>query len=83
VFTPVRSIGALALAGLLLVSFAAPVAAALPAFDLSTLAQAEGGLGTLVNAERTRQGLVALQVDPDIAAIARQRAEAMAAMDVM
>ncbi len=81
--TPFRSLGSLALAATLLVSFTSPVAAALPALDLSTLVQAEGSLASFVNAERTGQGLVALQVDPDIAAIARQRAEAMAAMDLM
>jgi hypothetical protein len=64
-------------------SSAGPAAAGLPAFDVSTLVQAEASLGSLVNAERTGQGLVALQVDPDVVAIARQRAEAMAAADVL
>jgi uncharacterized protein YkwD len=83
VLTSLRSLGALALAGLLLVSFAGPVAAALPAFDVSTLVQAEASLATLVNTERAGHGLVALQVDPAVAAIARQRAEAMAATDLL
>ncbi|MEX1168765.1 MAG: CAP domain-containing protein [Chloroflexota bacterium] len=79
----VRRLGALALAGLLVVSLAGPAAAALPSFDLTTLVQAEATLGSLVNAERTAQGLVELRVDPAVVAIARQRAEAMAATDVM
>ena len=82
-FTRVRRLGALAFAGLLVFSFAGPAAAGLPAFDVSTLIQAEASLGSLVNAERTAQGLVALQVDPDVVAIARQRAQAMAASDVL
>lgn len=81
--TTVRRLGSLAFAGLLVFSFAGPAAAGLPAFDVTTLVQAEASLGSLVNAERTAQGLVALQVDPDVVAIARQRAEAMAATDVL
>lgn len=68
---------------LLLVSVAGPAAAALPAFDLTTLAQAESNLNARVNAERTARGLVALRLDPDAVAIARQRAETMAATDVL
>ncbi|MDO8485968.1 MAG: CAP domain-containing protein [Candidatus Limnocylindrales bacterium] len=80
--TAVRRLGASLFAGLLLVSLAGPAAAALPAFDLTTLVQAEANLGSLVNAERTTNGLVALQLDPDVMAIARQRAETMAATDL-
>ena len=68
---------------LLLVSFTGPAAAALPAFDLTTLAQAEAELDSRVNAERAAQGLVALQLDPDVMAIARRRAETMAATDTL
>jgi uncharacterized protein YkwD len=81
--TTVRRFGALVLAGLLVISFAGPAAAALPTFDLTTLVQAEATLGSLINAERTAQGLVELRVDPDMVTIARLRAEAMAATDVM
>jgi uncharacterized protein YkwD len=67
----------------MLSAFAAPAAAALPMFDLTTLAQAETDLGLLINRERTTQGLVAFQPDPDAMAIARRRAEIMAAADVL
>jgi hypothetical protein len=67
----------------MLSAFAAPAAAALPVFDLTTLAQAETDLGLLINRERTSQGLVAFQQDPDAMAIARRRAETMAAADVL
>jgi len=81
--TAVRRLGALGFAGLLVFSFAGPVAAGLPPFDVTTLVQAETSLGSLVNAERKAQGLIALQIDPDVVAIARYRAEAMAATDVL
>lgn len=67
----------------MLAAVAGPASAALPVFDLTTLAQAETDLGLLVNRERTAQGLVELQLDPDAMAIARQRAETMAASDVL
>jgi uncharacterized protein YkwD len=70
-------------ASLLVFSFAGTVSAGLPAFDVTTLVQAEASLGSLVNAERKAQGLIELQIDPDVVAIARQRAEAMAATDVL
>jgi uncharacterized protein YkwD len=78
----VRRLGASAIAVLLLVSLAGPAAAALPSFDLTTLAQAEANLVTRVNTERSARGLVALQLDPAAAAIARQRAATMAANDL-
>lgn len=81
--TAIRRVSASLFAVLLLVSLAGPAAAALPAFDLTTLVQAEANLGSLVNTERTAQGLVALQLDPDVVAIARQRAETMAATDLL
>jgi uncharacterized protein YkwD len=77
-----RRLGASAIAVLLLVSLAGPAAAALPSFDLTTLAQAEANLVTRVNTERSARGLVALQLDPAAAAIARQRAATMAANDL-
>ena len=67
----------------MLLSVAGPAAAALPPFDLTTLAQAEASLATRVNEQRSAHGLVALRLDPDAVAIARQRAETMAAADVM
>ena len=81
--TVVRRLGAILFAGLLAAALAGPAAAALPAFDLATLAQAEANLGMMINAEREAQGLIDLQLDPDAMTIARQRAETMAAMDVM
>lgn len=81
--TLVRRLGAPLFAGLLAISHAGPVAAAVPAFDLTTLAQAQASLSSMVNAERTAQGLVDLQLDPDVMAIARQRAETMAAADIL
>lgn len=79
----VRRLGATLFACLLAASVAGPASAALPAFDLATLAQAETDLGSLVNAERSAQGLVAMELDPDVMTIARQRAETIAAADVL
>lgn len=81
--TITRGLGASFLAGLLLVSLAGPASAGLPAFDLATVVQAEASLGLLISQERELQGLVALQPDPDAMAIARKRAETMAATDLL
>jgi uncharacterized protein YkwD len=81
--TAVRRLGALLFATTLVASFAGTAAASLPPFDLTTLVQAEQHLAAMVNAERTTRGLVGLQIDPDVMAIARQRAETMAATDVL
>jgi uncharacterized protein YkwD len=81
--TTSRRFGAILIAGLMVLSFAAPASAALPPFDLSTLAQAESNLASRVNEQRAARGLVALQLDPDAVAIARKRAETMAAADVL
>lgn len=81
--TAVRRLSATLFAGLLLISFAGPAVAALPIFDLTTLVQAEADLGQLVNRARTAQGLVELRLDPDAVAIARRRAETMAAADLL
>lgn len=81
--TAARRLGALLFAGLLLASLAGPTVAALPAFDLATVTQAEADLTARVNAERLAQGLVILQADPDAMAIARKRAETMAATDLL
>jgi uncharacterized protein YkwD len=42
-----------------------------------------GSTVTLTNRQRTRLGLIALRADPDLMAIARDRAQVMAANDVM
>jgi uncharacterized protein YkwD len=81
--TTLRRLGATVIAMLMLVSFAGPAAASLPTFDLTTLAQAEANLVSRVNAERSARGLIALHLDPDAVAIARQRAETMAGADVL
>ena len=81
--SPVRRLGASLIALLMLAALAGPAAAALPPFDLSTLAQAESNLAIRVNEQRSAHGLVPFQLDPDAIAIARQRAETMAATDVL
>lgn len=81
--TLARRLGVLLSGCLIAATVAGPVAAALPAFDSSSLIQVEVHPGSLVNAERARHGLVALEFDPDVMAIARQRAETMAATDLL
>lgn len=58
-------------------------AAGLAAFDGPTLAQARTDLATLVNAQRVSHGLIALQLDPSAAALAGDRADAIASMDAL
>ena len=73
------------LAGLLLVPLAGTTAADAtrsPSTD-AVLTQAGLDLVTLTNRQRAKLGLVALRIDPDLMAIARDRAEVMAANDVM
>ena len=90
-FSATRRIVALVLAGMLVVPLAAPVGAAEPVpqdppaevVTPETLAQAELDLVTLTNRQRAAYGLVNLQMDPDLMAIAHDRAEVMAANDVM
>ena len=90
-FTATRRLAALVLAGMLVVPLAAPVGAVEPVpqdpvVDPVTpafLAQAELDLVTLTNRQRASYGLVSLQKDPDLMAIAHDRAEVMAANDVM
>ena len=90
-FTATRRLAALVLAGMLVVPLAAPVGAVEPppqdpVLDPVTpafLAQAGLDLVTLTNRQRAAYGLVNLQIDPDLMAIARDRAEVMAANDVM
>lgn len=81
--TAVRRLAVILFAGLIMASLAGPAAAALPVLDVTTLVQAEAALAAQVNVERKAQGLVNLQVDPDVVAIARKRAETMAAADVL
>jgi uncharacterized protein YkwD len=54
-----------------------------PAVTPEVLAQAELDLVTLTNSKRAAHGLVAVRMDPDLMAIARTRAEVMAANDVL
>ena len=89
--TAARRLAALLLAGMLIVPLAAPVGAVEPppldpVVQVATpefLAQAGRDLVTLANRQRAAYGLVNLQMDPDLMAIARARAEVMAANDVM
>ncbi|MFL5676563.1 MAG: CAP domain-containing protein [Chloroflexota bacterium] len=90
-FTTARRLAALLLAGMLIVPLAAPVGAVEPvvqdpAVDPVTpevLAQAERDLVTLTNRQRASYGLIDLRMDPDLMAIARDRAEVMAANELM
>lgn len=72
------------LAGLLLVPLAGPVAAtsAEPVTG-AVLTQSGLDLVLLMNRQRAARDLVALRIDPDLMAIARDRAQVMAANDVM
>jgi uncharacterized protein YkwD len=82
--TATRRLAAVILAGLLLVPFTGPVSAAgATPFDQATLTQAATDLVALTNSKRRAGGLVALQADPDLMAIAQTRAEVMAANDVL
>jgi uncharacterized protein YkwD len=97
VLTTTRRLAVIALSALILATLAGPVAAdetpspspsptAPPpssGFDEATQIQAGIDLVTLTNRQRTRRGLVALRADPDLMAIARDRAQVMAANDVM
>lgn len=72
------------LAGLLLVPQAAPAAAsATTAITETALTDAGKALVTLTNQKRTARGLVALRLDPDLMQIARDRAQVMAANDML
>jgi uncharacterized protein YkwD len=97
VLTTSRRLGAILLAGALMLPLAAPVGAferrssdPVPATDTAgeaiapeVLAQAELDLVALTNRQRATDGMIALRMDPDLMAIARDRAEVMAANDVM
>jgi uncharacterized protein YkwD len=99
VSTTRRRLAAVLLSGALLLPLAAPagaiergssdpnaVSSTQPAVEQITpeiLAQAELDLVTLTNRQRANYGLVGLRMDPDLMAIARARAEVMAANDVM
>jgi uncharacterized protein YkwD len=84
VLTLTRRLSPLLLAVLLLVPQAAPAAASglqtLSAYDLS---QAAKNLVTITNQKRTARGLIALRLDPDLMAVAKARADVMAANDVL
>jgi uncharacterized protein YkwD len=87
VLTLTRRLVPFILAGLLAVPLTGSVAAfsrapSEPVTD-AILAQSGIDLVTLTNRQRTALGLVALRMDPDLMAIARAKAEVMAANDVM
>jgi uncharacterized protein YkwD len=81
VLTLTRRLSPFLLAGLLLVPQAAPAAAS--TVSAADLAQAGKALVTKTNQKRTARGLVALQLYPDLMAIAKARADVMAANDVL
>ena len=87
VLTLTRRLVPFILAGLLAVPFTGSVAGADPAaaepVSAAILTQSGLDLVTLTNRKRAALGLVALRIDPDLMAIARARAEVMAANDVM
>jgi uncharacterized protein YkwD len=87
VLTTVRRLVPLLLAGLLLVSTALPAAAvaAVVADPTDDAARIQDGLDLvkMTNWQRSPLGLVELQMDPELMAIARDRAKVMAATDVM
>jgi uncharacterized protein YkwD len=87
VLTLTRRLVPVLLAGVLLVPSAAPAAAVTGAaadpVTPASLAQAEQDLVYLTNRQRAALNLVAFRIDPDLMAIARARAEVMAATDVM
>ena len=73
------------LAGLLLVPQATPAAGATGTTTISEsgLTRAGQDLVTKTNARRKTHGLISLRLDPDLMAIARARAQVMAASDVL
>ena len=83
--TTTRRLVPVLLAGMLLVPTAGPAAAegdvtTGPYVDSATI-QAERDLVTLTNRKRTARGLIALRLDPNVMAIAHERALVMAAND--
>jgi uncharacterized protein YkwD len=83
VLTSTRRLVPLLLAGLLLVPIAGPVAAVTAPVSQAVLTQSGLDLVTLTNRKRTALGLVALRMDPVLMSIARDRANVMAANDIM
>ena len=89
--TASRRLASILFAAVMTVTLAAPVGAAdgdpaEPVTDPATaavLAQAELDLVTMTNRERANLGLIAFRLDPDLMAIARDRALVMAANDVL
>jgi uncharacterized protein YkwD len=77
-------LGTSIIAGLLVASIAGSTSAAvLDPFDAATLALARADLASLLNAQRVANGLVSLQLDPSATAIAQERAETLAATDLV
>jgi uncharacterized protein YkwD len=90
VSTASRRVASILFAAVMTVALAAPtwadeVEPGEPPVDpnIAVLAQAELDHVTMTNEKRRAVGLVALRIDPDLMAIARVRAEVMAANDVM
>jgi uncharacterized protein YkwD len=84
VLTLTRRLSPFLLAGLLLVPQAAPAAATTQVtLTASDLTQAGRNLVTITNQKRTARGLIALRLDPELMAIAKTRADVMAANDVL
>ena len=83
VLNPTRRFVPILLAGLLLVPLSGSASAVTEPVTDAVLAQAGRDLVTLANRQRAARGLVALRMDPDVMAIARDRAEVMAANDQM
>jgi uncharacterized protein YkwD len=82
--TSIRRLVPLLLAVLLLVPLAGTVSAADPEpVTDAILTKSATDLVLLMNHERTIRGLIALRTDPDLMAIARDRANVMAANDVL
>src|SRR5437762_77693 len=82
--TVARRLAVLAVAGLVVSSFAGQaLAAELSPFDAATQGQARSDLVALVNARRVAVGLVALRLDATTAALAQQRADTIAATDTI
>jgi uncharacterized protein YkwD len=84
--TSTRRLASVLLASLLLVALAGPVAATDIGPEPVTeqvLTQSGLDLVLLTNSQRAALNLIALRLDPDLMAIARDRADVMAANDVM
>jgi uncharacterized protein YkwD len=78
-----RRLSAPLLSVLLLAALAGSAAASLPGYDEATIVKAGLDQVRLANLQRTSHGLIALQLDPTLMSIARDRADVMAENDVL